>query len=223
MRRILCLLVLALAAAACGGDDDATDATTTTVDDGAAEADETEGPDEVEEPDGAEGSEGADGPAEEPATTVPDDQPAAEGDPGDPGDGGDPLAFVAELRGAAEVPGPGDEGATGRAEVEASADNDQLCFDIVAEGLDSAVAGAHVHEGEAGASGGVVVGIGLPTSSEGGTDTWTDVCVDVDPALVEEVAGSPERFYVNLHTETFGSGAIRGQLAAATIFDFELS
>jgi hypothetical protein len=36
--------------------------------------------------------------------------------------------------------------------------------------------------------------------------------VSVDPALLDQLAQHPKRFYVNVHTGEFPGGAIRGQL-----------
>ncbi len=163
-------------------------------------------------------------PADEPADD-PADEPADDAVPDDPGEGdglGDPLVFVADLDGDGEVPGPGDPAAAGRVEVE-SAVNGEWCFDMEATGLSADVTDAHIHFGPAGNSGDVVIPIGMPTSTDGDTDTWTDVCVAVADDLVAEVLDAPDAFYANIHTTDFGGGAIRGQLQPSTIFDLTLS
>ena len=218
MRRLLTLLVpLALLVAGCGDDDadDAADDTTTTVVDGSQEDTEAEA-----DADGD--ADAADDEASDPVTetTVPADAPAADAPDGsvDETDGiDDPGVLVADLSGPAEVPGPGDDGGTGRFEAELI--DGRLCIDMVAEGLDTDVAASHVHEGAVGASGAPVVDIGPPTASAGGSDSWVDVCVDVAGDLVERMATQPEQFYVNVHTASFPDGAVRGQLALASIFD----
>lgn len=203
MRRILLLVCLpmALLVAACGGDDGATTATTTTV--------TTEAPADAE-----------------PATTttratVDTDTPAGEA----PGDGaadeglGDAL-LIADLDPDAEVPGPGVDGAAGRFESELV--DGVLCVDAVVTGLQSPVVGAHVHEGAAGENGPTVVDLGLPALVDGGVATWSDVCIEVDDQLIDALATAPERHYVNVHTELAPDGAVRGQLAVASIFDRSL-
>lgn len=220
MRRLLTLLVpLALLAAGCG-DDDATDDTTTTVVDDSPDDEGSEAglDDEVIDA----GDDEASDPVTE--TTVPADAPAEDAPDGsvDETDGiDDPGVLVADLAGADEVPGPGDDGATGRFEAELI--DGRLCIDMVAEGLDSDVAASHVHEGAAGAAGAPVVDIGLPTAAAGGTDSWVDVCVDVAEDLVERMVTQPDQFYVNVHSASFPDGAVRGQLALASIFDRTLS
>ncbi len=166
-------------------------------------------------------------PADDPTTTVssdPADDPAPD-DPEDPGEGdglGDPLVFVADLSGETEVPGPGDDGASGRVEIE-SAVSGEWCIDMEATGLSAEVTDSHIHFGTAGSSGDVVIPIGAPTALDGDTDVWDDVCVEVDDDLVAEILDAPQAFYANVHTADFAAGAIRGQLEAATIFDLELS
>lgn len=207
--RLLVALLTTFALVACGDDDDGgevTDPTTTEV----PESTTTE----------------AATPAETTTTVSPDpaDEPAPD-DPEDPGEAdgmGDPLVFVADLTGDTEVPGPGDDAATGRVEIE-SAVSGEWCIDMEATGLSADVTDSHIHFGTAGSSGDVVIPIGRPTATDGDTDVWDDVCVEVDDELVAEILDAPQAFYANVHTAEFAGGAIRGQLEAATIFDLELS
>jgi len=226
MRRLLHLLVpLALLVAGCG-DDDAADPgaePTTTSEPGRVE-DEADEPDDADEPAGKPDDE------DEPATSAPDtpvpaDDAPAENAPGEgvhEGEGiDDPGVLLADLAGDAEVPGPGDDAGQGRFEAELV--EGSLCIDMVAEALDSDVTTAHVHEGAAGSAGAPVVDIGPPTTAAATTDTWADVCVPVDGPLVERMATEPDRFYVNVHSASFPDGAVRGQLALASVFDRQLS
>lgn len=206
-RLLAALFAFALFVAACGDDDDSSDdsdATTTTTSTTAPPAD--------------------DGGDEEVTTTTTTD--GADDPPDDVGSEdeglGDPLVFVATLSGSTEVPGPGDAAGTGRIEIESDLDGN-LCFDMVATGLDADVTASHIHEAPAGSSGGVVIDIGLPTSTDGDTDKWTNVCLDVADDVIERMNANTAGFYANVHTATFGDGAVRGQLEQATIFDLELS
>lgn len=69
--------------------------------------------------------------------------------------------------------------------------------------------GMHIHEGGANESGGIVVPLTTPTSG----DTTTTGCADADAALVGRMAANPGDFYVNVHTDTYPQGAVRGQLS----------
>ena len=102
--------------------------------------------------------------------------------------------------------GAGD-GATGDFSAELDLANGRMCYMLEIEGLDGFTA-AHLHEGKVGANGPPVVTLELLG------DDGEDVCVDVDPALLKKIAKSRAKYYVNVHTEAFPAGAIRGQLAA---------
>ena len=203
-RRLLLALALTVAVTACGDDDagDGADETTTT----SPSAEDEYGRD-----------------TSTTTSTVPDAE--AEDAPSESGgtdEGmGDDFVYVADLSGDEEVPGPGDPAGTGRAEIRPG--DGELCIDMVTTGLASEVTDAHLHEGAPGASGGPVVPIGPPTATDGDTDTWSGVCVEVDEALAERMAADVAGFYANVHTADHPDGAVRGQLGFATIFDLELS
>lgn len=84
-----------------------------------------------------------------------------------------------------------------------------LCYAYVVKAIDTPVA-AHIHKGKAGVNGDVVIPLTAPTAGDPGT---VSVCLqDQDEAVVEDIVEHPLRYYVNVHTETFPDGAIRGQL-----------
>lgn len=227
MRRSLCALLLALAVVACGDDDTSEESVADTPSTSAPEAGQDGAGDVVEADEDRTAADGDPGGATDdgPGTTVPTDDPAGEAPDGaaSQDEGRDePLVLVGELTAGAAVPPPGDEGASGRVEIQTEGD-DTLCVDMVVSGLDSAVSAAHLHEGAAGTSGGVVVGIGVPTTTDGGTDTWQDVCVEVDPAVIERIESDPGGHYANVHTAAHPDSAVRGQLQQASIFDLMLS
>ncbi len=201
MRRLLAVLVPLVLLAACGDDDDAAGGPTTSV------ADSTT-------------SEPADTTTTTvPATTEPADAPAGDGPEaeGDDDEGLGDVLLVADLEGASEVPGPGHPAATGRFEAELH--DGELCVDLSVQGLGEAVTGAHLHEGAAGDAGGVIVDIGGPSGSGADPARWDDACTEVGDDVIERIAGSPEQVYVNVHTASHPDGAVRGQLAVASVFD----
>ncbi len=201
MRRLLAVLVPLVLLAACGDDDDAGGPATSVADSATSEPADTTTTTTA------------------PDTAAPADAPAGDG-PGEGGEDDEGLGdalLVADLDGASEVPGPGHPAATGRFEAELH--DGELCVDLSVEGLGEAVTGAHLHEGAAGEAGGVIVDIGAPSSAGADPARWADACTDVDDDVIERIAGSPERVYVNVHTASHPDGAVRGQLAVASVFD----
>lgn len=111
------------------------------------------------------------------------------------------------LTGAAEVPASGDPDGTGTATVNLDVSAGRVCYEVTVEKIDRPV-GMHIHEGEAGKSGPIVVPLTTPTA----TDRPTSGCADADGTLIGRIAANPDNFYVNVHTNTHPQGAVRGQL-----------
>ncbi|HVM00651.1 MAG TPA: CHRD domain-containing protein [Egibacteraceae bacterium] len=119
--------------------------------------------------------------------------------------GGRPLR--ATLTGAEEVPRPGDPDGTGTALVTVNRGQREICFELAVADIDRATA-AHIHVGEAGTAGPVVIGLTAPS------DGFSSGCVDdVDLQLIDAIRKNPAGFYVNVHNQAFPAGALRGQLA----------
>ena len=120
--------------------------------------------------------------------------------------GADTVEFTTDLSGENEVGDPGDADGSGTATVTIDSDTAEVCFSITTSGTEDPVAG-HIHEGAAGANGGVVV-----------DSDWTanagEGCVAGDAAVVAAILANPSGYYVNVHTPEFPAGAIRGQLAS---------
>jgi hypothetical protein len=120
------------------------------------------------------------------------------------------VNFSTTLAGANEVPGPGDEDATGTAAVTVDFDNGQVCYNISVQNITLPAAAAHIHVGAAGESGGVVVPFDKAPDANG----VAEGCVLVaDSAVLNDIASNPAGFYVNVHTSDFPDGAVRGQVA----------
>ena len=117
--------------------------------------------------------------------------------------GGRPLS--ASLSGANEVPGPGDPDGSGTAHLTLNQGQGEICFDIEVEDIDPPTA-AHIHVGEAGVAGGVVVNFDIASNGLSG-------CVDVDKSTVKAIRQNPAGYYVNVHNPAFPPGAVRGQLS----------
>ena len=116
--------------------------------------------------------------------------------------------FRAELTGSAEVPGPGDPDGSGTAMIAFQATSD-VCFTITVSNITLPATGAHIHAGEAGVAGPVVVPLTAPDESG-----RSEGCVTGDVDVVNQINANPAAFYVNIHTSDYPAGAIRGQLVA---------
>ena len=118
--------------------------------------------------------------------------------------------FTTTLTGAAEVPGPGDPNGSGTARITINVGQGEVCYALSVTGIALPATGAHIHVGEADASGGVVVGLQSP----GATGTSSG-CVSADADLLKQIVSNPGGYYVNVHTTEFPAGAIRGQLSTS--------
>jgi hypothetical protein len=112
----------------------------------------------------------------------------------------------ANLTGAAEVPGPGDNNGSGTAQVTLNTDKNEVCYDLTVTNVDDATA-AHIHEGAAGKEGPVKVPFDAP---KGGSAKG---CKTADAAVVKDIMANPANYYVNVHSTAHPKGAIRGQLS----------
>jgi hypothetical protein len=112
--------------------------------------------------------------------------------------------FTTTLLGASEFPGPGDPDGSGTASVTVGG-RGELCWSIEVQGIGPIVF-AHLHVGTAGEMGPIVTDL-MP----GGVFAATG-CVNIGRAQAVEILKNPAGFYVNVHTDEFPEGALRGQL-----------
>jgi CHRD domain len=115
--------------------------------------------------------------------------------------------FSTELTGAAEVPGPGDPDGSGTATITVNPGQEEVCWTIEAEGIELPATGAHIHEGAVGEFGDVVLPL-TPPDEEG----FSSGCAEVSREVALDILKNSEDYYVNVHTDEFPDGAIRGQL-----------
>jgi hypothetical protein len=120
-------------------------------------------------------------------------------------------AITVELTGATEVPGPGDEDASGTATVYLRTDSNEVCVDISVQNIALPATAAHIHQAPAGESGPPVVPLNAPNESG-----VSNTCAVVDAALMQAMIDTPQNFYVNVHNNEFPDGAARGQLTFAS-------
>jgi hypothetical protein len=114
--------------------------------------------------------------------------------------------FSTTMTGAEEAPGPGDPDGSGTANFTLNQGQEEICFELNVTGIEPAAA-AHIHIGDVGEPGPIVVGLTPPT------DGSSSGCVSVDPDLIKAIRQNPEDYYVNVHNATFPAGALRGQLS----------
>ena len=140
---------------------------------------------------------------------------------------GQPSAPAAKARAAAAVKNKGlfaflsgrnEVGATGeqaegdlngRGSFSATLDGGQLCFGLTVRNIDTPIA-MHIHKGRAGKAGNVV--LPLTPEPDAGDPGASSGCVDIPAALATSIFTSPGKYYVNVHTQPFAGGAVRGQL-----------
>jgi hypothetical protein len=127
-----------------------------------------------------------------------------------------PTILETSLTGAAEVPGSGDADAFGAAEIKVNVKKEKVCFTLVVLDLTLPTAAAHIHEGEAGVAGDIVVTLEAPAEIAGSGVGLATGCVGNQPRpLLRDIKNNPDQYYVNVHTSDFPDGAVRGQLAVA--------
>lgn len=145
--------------------------------------------------------------------------------PGDP----NVVVFVAQLGAANEVPAVSnaESNARGTARIRFdlsrdAANNVTGAMASIRVSLSSFPAGstwtlAHIHRGEAGVAGGVVVNTGLSPASpialaNGSVSNQRFSNLAVTAAVANDIINNPEAFYFNVHTVLNPAGAVRGQL-----------
>jgi len=112
-------------------------------------------------------------------------------------------SFIANLTGAQEVP-PADPDGTGTATIDILGTT--VNYTIIVANITPPIA-QHIHIGPAGVNGPIVVN--LPGTWVGNTLVGSTT---TDTATAAAIAANPSGFYVNVHTNDFPGGAVRGQL-----------
>lgn len=142
------------------------------------------------------------------STSTPAAAGEAEGEEAEGANTDDEVQLTADLTPDAEVPGPGDDGASGSFEgtMELREASGELCYELTASGVSSEVVSAHIHRGGADEAGEIVIELQAPVDgSSSGCETVE--AMDLVP-LLEQTSN----FYVNVHSQDHPDGAVRGQL-----------
>ena len=106
----------------------------------------------------------------------------------------------------------GDRGAgdrNGGGSFSAVIDGRELCYGLTVRDIEDPVQ-AHIHRGGPNTNGPIVVPLpSLPVSGDPGSSAG---CRMLSRRLVRQIRRNPGGFYVNVHTDDFPDGAIRGQM-----------
>jgi hypothetical protein len=125
--------------------------------------------------------------------------------------------FSAELDGFQEIdpvtgqPGAGDLEASGFARATINPGQGVACYELEHD-VEPDPFGFHIHVGEAGENGPIVVNFFTDPAGV----VPDSGCVDIDRDLARDILRNPEGYYFNLHNAPFPAGAIRGQLSASS-------
>jgi CHRD domain len=112
----------------------------------------------------------------------------------------------AKLKGANEVPGPGDSDGRGKATIRVNPKKGKVCFRLRWKNIAEPPTKAHIHKGAKGVAGAIVVTLFDGTAANEGCVTG------LDSDLLRDIKRHPRQYYVNIHNSEFPDGAIRGQL-----------
>jgi hypothetical protein len=113
--------------------------------------------------------------------------------------------LTATMKGANERPDPGPSGASGKATIRLNQGTGRVCFSLSWSGIGDPVM-AHIHKGGPEVAGDIVVPLFTmsPAKHHG--------CVHASRSLIKKIRKRPGAYYVNLHTQDFPAGVMRGQL-----------
>lgn len=131
--------------------------------------------------------------------------------------GGRPLSAELLAENETQLNVPSD--ASGFADVTLNQGQGEVCFEITASGFTSDILFAHIHVGEAGVDGPVVVTLfdpgdpGPDVTLPADTEFFADCIEGVDKDLIKDIRQNPDEYYINIHTLNNPGGEIRGQLS----------
>ena len=119
----------------------------------------------------------------------------------------DQVMITGSGSGAEEVPNPGENDATVEGSFTIDTETGAIRYTVTVAGNDEDVAAAHIHRAPRGQAGDVVIPLDHAAINAGSQATVT-----ADPNLAQEIAESPENFYLNVHSASFPAGFARAQL-----------
>jgi hypothetical protein len=127
----------------------------------------------------------------------------------------DQESLFAELRGTNEVP-PVSSSAVGAAFVTVDGNN-VITYEVSIAGLANQPSLAHLHENVIGQNGAIVMTFATSSSAfQNGRAAGT---IQVDADVAKRIRENPNTFYVDVHSNAFPDGELRGQLLGANVYD----
>lgn len=129
----------------------------------------------------------------------------------------DNLLITAKMDGSQEVPAVATMG-QGVASLLLNSGRDSICINATVTGLSGPITGAHIHEGDSGVSGGIVISL-MPLVS-GNRIAGILTGSNISELNISKLLSG--KFYINVHTSAHPAGEIRGQLSLETDYSFPL-
>jgi hypothetical protein len=117
-----------------------------------------------------------------------------------------PTFYNIPMDGFQVVPGPGDPDATGTALFTINPATTTIEWLITVNDIDELLTGAQIHQAPAGVAGPVVFDFDGALGNTG----------FIDATLATAITGNPLGYYVNVNSELFPDGVVRGQFNAGT-------
>ncbi|MEL6443889.1 MAG: CHRD domain-containing protein [Bacteroidota bacterium] len=119
--------------------------------------------------------------------------------------------LTAALTGEAEV-GEGDPDGSGKARVLFFPNRNLACFQLNLTKVGEPTR-VHIHQGAAGVNGPIAISF-FDTVVENPVPAPPNLigCVTAERDVIERILANPANYYVNVHTEAYPAGAVRGQL-----------
>ncbi len=116
------------------------------------------------------------------------------------------MQITTNMHGMNEVP-HGDMHGIGRATVTLYPKAGKVCYSMSIKGVMGKALAAHIHKGNVGVAGPVVIPLTPP-----GMNGRSVGCAKAQVFLIRAIMQSPRSYYVNIHTKEYAAGALRGQL-----------
>lgn len=125
----------------------------------------------------------------------------------------DPVKVTSQLKGKHTEPGPGDPDGAGKIVLLLRADKRRICFRLDVDAL-NLLKKAHLHAGGEGELGPEKLELFSDQAGLDGNGNYNGCIKRVKRGLLEGLASTPEQYYVDVHTNGYPQGALRGQLKA---------